>query len=52
MPLKPGRNQAIVNANIRELMKSGMPRKQAIAVSLKTSNKKSDDEKAVKKALA
>ena len=34
MPLKKGKSKKAVSANIRELVKSGRPRKQAIAISL------------------
>jgi len=34
MPLKPGKSDKVVGQNISEMMKSGYPRKQAIAASL------------------
>ena len=39
MPLKRGKSKATISANIRELIKSGRPRKQAIAISLDTARK-------------
>ncbi len=34
MPLKKGRSRKVVSGNIRELVKSGRKRKQAIAIAL------------------
>ena len=34
MPLKSGRGKKVVSSNIRELVKSGKPQKQAVAISL------------------
>jgi len=34
MPLKAGKSQKVVSENISEMIKSGHPRKQAIAASL------------------
>ena len=39
MPLRKGRSRKVVSANISELVRSGRPRKQAIAIALKTSGK-------------
>lgn len=36
MPLKKGRSKKIIGQNIAELIKSGKPRKQAIAISMNT----------------
>lgn len=36
MPLKPGNSQQVVSANIRELMASGRPQKQAVAIALRS----------------
>ena len=36
MPLKPGKSRATVSANIREMMRSGRPQKQAVAAALRT----------------
>lgn len=35
MPLKQGKTKATVSYNIRELMKSGKPQKQAVAIAMK-----------------
>jgi hypothetical protein len=35
MPLKSGRSNRVISANIRELIKSGYTQKQAVAISLK-----------------
>ncbi len=32
MPLKPGKSQAVISANIAELRRSGRPERQAIAI--------------------
>lgn len=35
MPLKEGKSDAVVSANIRQLMREGYPQKQAVAIALK-----------------
>ena len=39
MPLKKGKSKAVVSANIRELVHSGRPVKQAVAISMKKAGK-------------
>lgn len=39
MPLKPGSSRATVSSNVRELMHSGRPQKQAIAIALDNSRR-------------
>ena len=34
MPLKPGKSEKVVSQNIREMMKTGHPQKQAVAAAL------------------
>lgn len=34
MPLKSGRSREVIAANIRELIRSGRPKNQAVAISL------------------
>jgi hypothetical protein len=34
MPLKKGKSKAVISSNIREMMHSGYPQKQAIAASM------------------
>ncbi len=36
MPLKKGKGKKAISANIRELMGSGRPQKQAIAIAMRT----------------
>jgi hypothetical protein len=39
MPLKKGKSQKVVSENIREMIKAGHPRKQAIAAALNQQRK-------------
>jgi hypothetical protein len=39
MPLKKGKSRKVISQNIREMVKSGHPRKQAVAASLDTARK-------------
>ena len=40
MPLKKGKSQKVVSSNIRELRRSGYPRKQAVAIALNQARRK------------
>ena len=40
MPLKAGKSDKVVRENIRELVKSGRPVKQAVAIAMDKSGKK------------
>lgn len=39
MPLKPGSSDKSISENIKELMKAGHPKEQAIAIALKKAGK-------------
>jgi hypothetical protein len=39
MPLKAGKSQKVISSNIREMMKAGHPKAQAIAASLNKAGK-------------
>lgn len=39
MPLKKGKSDKTVSANVRELMKSGRPQKQAVAIALRSAGR-------------
>ena len=39
MPLRKGKSKSVVSSNIRELVKSGRPIKQAVAISMKKAGK-------------
>jgi hypothetical protein len=51
MPLKRGSSQATVSANVKELIHSGRPQKQAVAIALSEAGK-SKKKKRKKKATA
>jgi len=40
MPLEKGKSKQVIARNIKELIKSGRPQKQAVAIALKQSRRK------------
>jgi hypothetical protein len=45
MPLLKGKSDKIVSANIKELVKSGMPQRQAIAVAMRKAGRAKAEKK-------
>ncbi len=45
MPLKSGKSQKVISANIRTEMKHGKPRAQAVAISLSMAKKSKKNKK-------
>lgn len=43
MPLKKGESNAVVSANIKELMKAGYPQRQAIAAAMRKAGRAKPD---------
>jgi len=43
LPLEKGSSQAVISRNIKELIESGHPQKQAVAIALKKAGKSNRD---------
>ena len=52
MPLKKGKSKKVVSKNIKELMHSGRPQKQAIAMSKAGKSRRKNFERNVKRTFA
>ena len=40
MPLQPGRSREVISNNVRELISTGRPQKQAVAIALSESRRR------------
>ena len=49
MPLKKGSSKGAISGNIKELMNSGRPQKQAVAIAMSKAGKSKKKKKAKKK---
>ena len=49
MPLRKDKSKATISANIRELMRSGRPQKQAVAIALNTARRNAKKRKRIRR---
>jgi hypothetical protein len=52
LPLRRGKSRRVVSENIRELVRSGRPRRQAVAIALETARRSSEGSRVMEEEIA